>query len=499
MLLCIDYYIAVRAYMNGPITEQQRFTVTIAVPRIVDKYYYRIKGDLYQAIYQIVDASTYNNTSSSSKKQSITMKTMFMPIRIYRNSYATTDSNQNDLKFTTYVSRIFNKNVPLVEYFLAKFGLEGTLKYLKLNGIINIGGLYDEYSPYVEQNYHFAVEDVHITVPKYIFDNDLVVQATTMTIYNRCCSKNILEKDESLLSKIFDNDFWKILLSSRFTSMTSVEKGYSILDSLECTYDMITKEDILLPDEDKSDIYGILRWLLREFNALRCKDNVDLSTKKVRRGPYMAVAYASKFSKGIYRANDQKKITCKEIRRWIDVQPDFLLDYITKDKLVPYRNQVNDNDGITSLKYSYKGTQGIEGTPPDAYRRIQPSHFGRVDPDASSASDPGMTGILCPLGDIRNGNFNSTNQAEPNNWEANFDELIQEFRVVRGQRELIQFKKELSMIDDLEADLLLQNNKSAETAIKSAIDLYSYTEDTMEEVVTLPTTSNCLIVFDDAM
>lgn len=475
MLLQIDYFIAVKDAL-GAIEKSQRFTVTIAVPRIVNKYYYRIRGNIYQAIYQIVDASTYNNTNSNSKKQSITTKTMFMPIRLYRNCYKTTDADGKDLKFTTYKSRIFNKNVPVMEYFLARLGLEATIAYLGIPfGIINIGEMYDETSPYVEDNYHFKSNGIHITVPKYIFDNDLVVQCFVMTLYDRLTKSGNVE---NLAQQIFTKDFWLIALSSRFTSMISVSKGYSILDSLEACYDIITKESIRLPDDEKKDIYAILRWMVREFNALRLKDNTDLTTKKIRRGEYIAAAYATKLSKAIYRANDQKKITCDEIRRYIDVEPDFLLNYISKDKLVSYRNSVNDNDGITCLKYSYKGTQGIESNPPDAYRRIKPSHIGRVDLDSSSASDPGMTGIICPMAKTDGGSFKS-DETEPNTWSQDFDTLIQEFREVKGKRELIQFQKELSMLDDLQAELMDDNLSLKQAAMESAIEACTTAEKTM--------------------
>ena len=46
--------------------------VIIAVPRIVDKFYLRLSGSIYSAIYQIVETSTYNNTTSNTKKHCIT-------------------------------------------------------------------------------------------------------------------------------------------------------------------------------------------------------------------------------------------------------------------------------------------------------------------------------------------------------------------------------------------------------------------------------------------
>ena len=78
-LLLVDYYIAAKG-------ESSTFKVMIAIPRVVDKFYFRLNGCYYSSMYQVVDASTYNSsTSKSSTKHSITLKAMFQAIRIYRN------------------------------------------------------------------------------------------------------------------------------------------------------------------------------------------------------------------------------------------------------------------------------------------------------------------------------------------------------------------------------------------------------------------------------
>ena len=67
------------------VNPEEVLEVLIAVPRFRRKYYFRISGNYYATIFQIVDGSTYNNsTASNSKVDTVTMKTMFMPIRIFR-------------------------------------------------------------------------------------------------------------------------------------------------------------------------------------------------------------------------------------------------------------------------------------------------------------------------------------------------------------------------------------------------------------------------------
>ena len=83
-LLIVNYYI--RIYDGRPDSPEnsKRLRVLIEVPRIVDKYYFQIFGNIYSSMFQVVDGSTYNNTSSNSKTQSVSLKTMFMAVRLYR-------------------------------------------------------------------------------------------------------------------------------------------------------------------------------------------------------------------------------------------------------------------------------------------------------------------------------------------------------------------------------------------------------------------------------
>ena len=55
------------------------------------------------------------------------------------------------------------------------------------------------------------------------------------------------------------------------------------------------------------------------------------------------------------------------------------------------------------------------------YRYVDPTHAGILDLDASGASDPGMSGIICPMAPMRNNSF--TDYKEPNYWEEKYKHL----------------------------------------------------------------------------
>ena len=76
---------------------EQVLQVLIALPRFVNKYYFRLSGNYYSSTVQVVDGSTYNNsTTNNSKCDSVTLKTLFMSVRIFRMFREAIELNSKD-------------------------------------------------------------------------------------------------------------------------------------------------------------------------------------------------------------------------------------------------------------------------------------------------------------------------------------------------------------------------------------------------------------------
>lgn len=446
-LLIVDYFIEV--YNTTVVGKRSKILrVYIQIPRIVDKYYFRIGGNLDISMFQIIE-STYNNSSTNSNIGMVAYKTMFMASRIFRfnidnakekHSKMETISKEK-MKGVYFSSIIFNKSVHVMKYLLARFGLYETMNrlgcpYIKIT---------DEQPEVDEKDFYIIkAHDLFISVPRYIYDNDVVTQSLVYTIFTDINS-------DSNISNIFSREYWLASLGRTFGSKTdSVNKGYSILESLESICDIAAMENLRLPEDCKKDIYDIIVWLVREFSELRLKDNLDLSMKRIRWAEYFACIYAYRLIKGIYRISDKgNKITLQSIEKSINIDPDYLIRAISKDKLVNPSNMVNDLDSISALKYTYKGVAGLgedNTSIPLGYRQVHESHIGRVDLDSSSNSDPGMTGTVCPISDIHNGWFSDT--PEPNDWREKIEELHNNYREMKGLKEALLFKKEIGLGDD---------------------------------------------------
>lgn len=446
-LLIVTYYLKDR-------NEDDYLDVIIAVPKIVDKYYFKINGIMRSTLFQIVDGSTYNNGTSNAKVPSITLKIIFMAARVtrYYNNIQTTKGET--IKATYYHSRVFNKGIPAIKYILAKYGFYGMLEFMGLSGSIFI----TKEDPDNDELYTFKSQSgAFISTPKYLFDHNVLIQSIIVSLLSSLISTDLP------FEPIFTTEFWVRSLGADFSgggsdrvasiydpnddiTTDTLEKGYSILDSFESIYDISTRESIKLPEEDKKTTYHIIRWIMREFNSLRMKDNLDIGCKKIRFAEYIAALYAFKIARGIYRVSDMnKKASILSIRKAIRIDPNFLLTAITKSKMAPYRNMVSDMDSMQALKFTYKGVSGLgEGSNqsiPDIYRSIHPSHVGRVDLDSSSDGNPGITGTLCPFAPTYDGFFED--YKEPNSWNQEFLQTMEDYKKAQNLKDALIFEEKV--------------------------------------------------------
>ncbi|MCM1235481.1 MAG: hypothetical protein NC489_35730 [Ruminococcus flavefaciens] len=445
-LLIVKYFISDK-------TESDYLEVIIGVPRIIDKYYFLINGIMRSTLFQIVDGSTYNNGTSNAKVPSVTLKIVFMAARITRYYYDMTTTSGEDMKVTYYHSRVFNKGVPAVKYIFAKHGFYRGLQFLGLEEAVYVTNK-DINNP---EWYTFAVdENIFISSPKVLFDKNPMLQSVVSSLHQTIVPGINYEN-------IFDDLYWVRSLGLDFsgggaermraildpkdtTTPDTIEKGYNILDSFENIFDISTRESIKLPPEDKSTTYHIFRWIMREFNSLRLKENLDVGFKRIRFAEYIASLYAFKIARGIYRVSDMnKRATIVSIRKAIRTDPNYLLNAICKSKMVSYRNMVSDMDSMQALKFTYKGVSGLgEGSNdsiPDIYRTIHKSHLGRLDLDASSDGNPGITGTICPFAPNYDGFFQE--YEEPNSWESEFLEAMEDYKKAFKLKDALIFEEKL--------------------------------------------------------
>lgn len=439
-LLEVSYYLEV----NG---DSRSIKVYIAIPRIVDKYYFRIAGSLYSAMYQIVDGSIYNNSSASSKKNdpAVNLKTLNGKVTIvnkpYKNKLKLFGENSS-MSCKCFIADMFGKKIPLIKFFLTAFGLVETMRYLC------ISDTYVSDKPFIDPDYYCFEKDakLYISVPKMYFDRSDVYQSFVYTVYSQ------FQSDKDTVNEMYNSVYWKQKLSNEYKNhkgknFNNELQGMYVIESFNHVYDMITHEEIRLPEEYKKDIYALTRWIMYEFNTLKERDNCDLTYKRVRFAEYIASIYAIKLSTNINSvSNLGSKITIEKLCQSLNIRYTHIIDTLAKSNLVAYKNSVNDNDVFMVTKYTYKGISGIgekrTSAVPTKYRMVNASHLGKVEMNASPNSDPGMSGLLCPYAQLYEGGF-FTDYQEPNNWPNVVSEMINEFRTNTNRRCLFEAKQSI--------------------------------------------------------
>lgn len=435
--------------------EQMDLDVPIAIPLVEEKYYFRLAGNLYLPQLQIVDASTYNNAlANNSRNINVVLKTLSQPIKIYKRTCKLISTNNEVVEATYFDIHAFTKITRAFKYIFAEYGFYGGLQFLGMEGIC-IHDMEPENDPrfYVFHNKINALHksrvpkvDVYIQVSKYLFDNDVVTQNVIATIIDATASLDTFDQ-------LGLNDFWKLALGRDFNSAT-VEKGEGVLTSFRGLLDISTKENMHLPPDMKRDIFDMVKWMVSEFSALRAKDNLNILTKRIRVAEYIASIYAAKLNTGVYRITDiGKKVTVEGIRKVLDTDPMVLLKGIPKSSLVSFKNVVTDVDSAEVLKFSVKGQSGLgensSKSIPMIYRHAHESYPGIVDLNTASATDPGVTGIICPTAKVYDGGFFSQFE-EPNNWPQIYAEMLDEHHRIIGIREANVMKQKLGFKHSVE-------------------------------------------------
>ena len=132
-LLKINYYI-----QYGD--ESKNLEVYIAVPRVFEGSYMMLNGNMYIPLYQLVDGSTYNNTTAkNSRAETITLRSLSTAsAKMIRNFYMLKTADGKEVEAASYSVNLFQRKVPVMNYFLAKYGFYGALDLFGFTGMVSI-------------------------------------------------------------------------------------------------------------------------------------------------------------------------------------------------------------------------------------------------------------------------------------------------------------------------------------------------------------------------
>lgn len=412
--------------------------VPIMLPKIVDRYYFKIDGQYYHMMYQVADYSYYSNEMSRSKKATkkypplLTFSTLSTPANVEKVEEVLYDINGNEVTFTTFNLKIFKRNINIFKYTAAKMGMNEAIHFHNIHGLFINTSLPDKLDDY----YIFSIENkrfksdlpLYVYVDKFMFDSDPILQSDTYAIID------IYSKYSRpfTIDSIFTNNFWVMGIGIDFSEKSpTLEKANNVIKSLDGIYDIRTFAKLRLPEDAKRTIYHVLLWIMREFETISLQDRLDLSHKRIQWAEYVAFNYTYKINETIYRLSDRgKNIKLDSVEKALTVKPNHILSKLKSSKLpfTAYRDLVNDMDSMTGAKYTFKDYRSAKGKKLSSeFSDVHISHMGRLDPDSSPKSDPGMSGILTPMCDVYGPYKAFSTYQEPDTWKERYGPVYSKY------------------------------------------------------------------------
>lgn len=369
--------------------EEKDVSITLLLPRIIDNFFFKLNGNRYFAIYQLLDTGTYNINNG------VGLKTMLMPFVVSKSPVEIVDVEDNSFRGNLMELDVFRRKVNVLLYFISECGIDETLNFFG----------FSEY---------FRINDSKESID----DNDTVFEIRKKVLFLHV-SKDFLEKDTwfthtfvtlltkskvSSLEEIYERSFWNFTLGKIYTQSRdqAEKKSAKIHKSIRRILDQCTIDTLVHVDpKDKKSIYHIFRWILYNFEDLYKEDNMDLKNKRLRLNEYILYPFTKKLSKETYRCLNSKKLTMKILESvFSNIKPNICITQLITSELLRYSGSVNTLDLFSSaLKVTQSGPQGVASSDnlQVRYRGLHPSYLGAVGLHQASAGDPGVSLTLTPF------------------------------------------------------------------------------------------------------
>ena len=400
----------------------------IYINKLVDNCFYLNEGVRYFLIYQIVDNSTYGTDDC------VSLKSLLMPITLKQHEItAVPEFNEDPVTLKSFETLLFAKRINPLLYVFGKDAYNSLVSVwdksaddqLSIWQAHRDATLIDNFNAFFNTDFKFSddmnalVEDgrvifkirsessrdttgCYVSVDKEKLRDDTITRAvlgSLLDMKNETKKKRITFSYDELISPWF----WVEKIAPFFTKnndcMKKFNKLKTMLVSLNRLMDDTTRKVLNLNDEDKENTLTIVRFIMKNFDDLMNADSQDLDGKRLRLHEYQLYPLRTYFSSQIYHVlNSPTRSRAVLDRIFSNLSPMFVIRQTVVNELLRYYNSSNElNLYGALLKYTFRGAQSLSKTVSLKQRDIHPSYTGRLSLIASSSSDPGLSGTICPF------------------------------------------------------------------------------------------------------
>lgn len=392
---------------DGMVTNSEVHHHTLYYPELIDGQFFVLNSNRFFPVSQLVDAEFYR----SGGNKSAVLKTIFMPLILMGDKGRLADVygelGKNGIKTRNIKVKLFSKEIPVFNYFFAKYGITDTIKFFGLEKLCRFVER-DKNKDDTDKNLYFkAVKNIDFEVNKEWFNSNYKTNSLIVRAFLAC-----FQHSKITYASFYDRDFWFDRLGGFFATNKSAarNKAESVILSLERLLNNTTRDILRIPSEDKEDVYCIMRFMIRNFTKIIRIDNQDLSNKRIRVGEYLIDNFTKKLSRAVVRLVNTKKTTIDQLETiFSNIKSDYILKRVSTIDLIRYNNNTSTLDLFTSaLKASKKGPQSQQsgGGISITSKGINPSYLGRLDTISTSSNDPGISVTLIPFFQPKDPNHN---------------------------------------------------------------------------------------------
>lgn len=243
-----------RLECNG---EAKTITKKLLIPVPDDNLYYKIKGNKYFLLYQIVDSASYTT------KSAIVLKSM-MPVNLKLKQYTAKSTDGESFTAPIYTVGVFRKDMDILIFYLAKIGIDKTLKYYSVDKIMKFVDKIEDTENFI----YFPINSkLFLEVNKHFFHKYTYVKSVAFMLLTLMTNRMTMEN-------LYSKTFWinEIGAIGTINKNAQYEKGLNTMIFFDRIIDDTTKKILKLHPIHKKNIYSIIRWLVQNFSELRKKD-----------------------------------------------------------------------------------------------------------------------------------------------------------------------------------------------------------------------------------
>ncbi len=383
--------------------KEERHEIEQDIPIPYKKYFMKINGHVYFAMYQLTDI-IYKT------KESCVIKTLQTPVKITRPStgrrkHVSCDGKEIELQAPHYILDMFGKPTEFIKYFFAKMGVQETFEFFGLTGMISFVDV--TCLPDRDDTVCFKMnKEVAVCINRAGLSNPLFrgFISTLLRIAKR--KMNIYDA--------YSHRYWKCTLGEMFSrpdkndDEDKLDKCEYTLRNLEKTIDQDTLFHLGLyagSQAESNDIYASMRWLFMNFNKLIHNDNLHLNNKRLRLNEYITIPLLKRFSDK--KNNFLKRPEHMRLRDIFGISDNIIMkEGIENNGVSRYVGLINDNIMLHVLMVTCAGPSahgaatgskksgGRKHTIPTDSLFVHSSQLGVFDPNYAPAASAGINQIL---------------------------------------------------------------------------------------------------------